>query len=102
MSVFPVRPLVLGFVRVDGVSGRLETALTGQLASWAQCEWFFLGVTYRELQGNGAFESLLEAITRHDPVGVVVPSFEHLGPAPEARVATIRECGGAIVHAVGP
>ena len=95
MGVIHLRPLVLGFIQADGLPGRLETALTGQLASWAQREGYLLGVTYRELAGNGGFESLLQAITRHDAVGVVVPSFAHFGPASEARVTAVGERGGA-------
>ncbi|WP_020392220.1 hypothetical protein [Kribbella catacumbae] len=100
MGVIPVRPLILGFIQADGVPRRLETALTGQLASWAQGEGYLLGVTYREQVGNGGFESLLQAITRHDAVGVVVPSFAHFGPESAARVMAVSARGGASVYAV--
>jgi hypothetical protein len=96
-----MRPLMLGFVRVDGAAAA-EIELTGRMAGWAYREGYVLGVTYREQPGNGAFESLLQAITRHEAAGVVVPSFDHLGPGPEARVRAIRERAGVSVYAVSP
>jgi hypothetical protein len=102
MGVMPVRPLVLGFIRASGLEARDEIELTGQLAAWAHREGYLLGVTYREQPGNGAFEALLQAIKIHDAVGVAVPSFEYLGPMPEARVGAIRERSGASVYAVSP
>ncbi|MDX3003592.1 hypothetical protein PWY87_18035 [Kribbella solani] len=59
-------------------------------------------MTYREQPGNGAFESLLQAITRHGAAGVIVPTFEHLGPNPEERVRAIRELAEAGVYALAP
>lgn len=96
-----MRPLILGFLRIDGAPAA-QIELTGRMAGWAYREGYVLGVTYREQPGNGAFESLLQAITRHDAAGVVVPSFDHLGPRPEARVRAIRERTGVSVHAMGP
>jgi hypothetical protein len=96
-----MRPLMLGFVRFNGTAVA-EIELTGRMAGWAHREGYVLGVTYREQSGNGAFESLLQAITRHDAVGVIVPTFEHLGPCPEARVRAIRERTGVSVYAVAP
>jgi hypothetical protein len=95
-------PLVLGFIRTTGLRAQDEMELVAQLAAWAHREGFLLGVTYREQPGNGAFETLLQAIKSHAAVGVAVPSFEHLGPTPEARVGAIRERGGASVYAVLP
>jgi hypothetical protein len=97
-----VRPLVLGFVRAEGLPTRTETALNGALASWAHREGYLLGVIYRELAGNGAFDSLLQAIKTHDAVGVVVPDYAHLGPTPEARVTAVRNTGRAAVYAISP
>lgn len=96
-----MRPLMLGFVRAEGAASD-EVELTGRMAGWAYREGFVLGVTYREQAGNAAFESLLQAIMRHDAAGVIVPSFAHLGPSPEARVRAIRERTGARVYAVMP
>ncbi|MBP2354801.1 hypothetical protein JOF29_005911 [Kribbella aluminosa] len=96
-----MRPLMLGFVRVNGAPAA-ELELTGRMAGWAFREGYVLGVTYREQPGNGAFESLLQAITRHGAAGVIVPSFEHLGPHPEARVRAVRDETGVSVYAVEP
>lgn len=96
-----MRPLMLGFVRVSGCA-TAEIELTGRMAGWAHREGYVLGATYREQSGNSAFESLLQAIVRYEAAGVVVPTFEHLGPCPEMRVRTIRERTGVSVYAVAP
>jgi hypothetical protein len=97
-----MRPLVLGFVRVVSGPAAAEIELTGRMAGWAHREGYALGVTYREQDGNGAFESLLQAIKRHGAAGVVVPSFEHLAPCPETRVRELRERAGVSVYATAP
>lgn len=102
MGTIPVRPLILGFIQARDLSPGLQSALTGQLAAWAHLEGYLLGTTYREQPGNGAFESLLQATKRHRAIGVVVPTYAHLGPNPEARVSAIRDNSGAAVYAVSP
>jgi hypothetical protein len=97
-----MKPLVLGYVQASHLPARLETALTGQLATWAVREGYLLGDVYRETAGNDAFPALLQAIQKHGAAGVIVPSFAHLGPEPERRVAQLRAVSGAQVFAVGP
>ena len=76
-----VRPVLLGYLRVDVLRDRTELPrLEAELHAFADAEEFGLGTVYVE-QGDasGAFHALMTELGRDEAVrGVVVPDLRHL------------------------
>lgn len=92
------RPFVLGFYRTDPLSPQLmDTATVSVLHAWCRREGYTLGVAYLERNGNGAFETLLDALlAREDVVGVVTPHLDHFGPDSADRIADVTATGKSL------
>lgn len=86
---------VVGFHKVDRLDAeRTILGVVREMHQWCRREGYTLGTPYREQAGNGAFESMLEALTGiEDVAGVVVPSLDHLGVLIEDRVSRISATG---------
>lgn len=78
---------MLGFMQ----SGprRTNDVLAAQMREWCHKEGWRLAEVYAETSNNGAFESLLRAIKKHEVRGVLFPSYRHLGPRMLDRIVTL-------------
>lgn len=87
-------PFVVAFHKAEPFVGDVALCVIAAMQQWCRREGYTLGTPYREQDGNGAFESMLEALVRNEDVaGVVVPSLDHLGVLIEDRVSRISATG---------
>lgn len=88
------KPMIIGFYRADPHVQSMATANVAVMSAWSHREGYLLGAPYRDADGNGALETVLDRLSKHeDVVGVVVPSLDHLGPEVEASVSRIAATG---------
>ena len=76
-----IRPLLLGYIREDVLSGELLASAQTRLADFAHSEGFALGTIFVERRNAAprAFHALMEEIRRSDEAwAIVVPEVAHL------------------------
>ena len=99
-------PLLLGYLRADVLSSRIELhRVEAQLHAFAEREDFCLGTVFVERGRNpGAFHALMSEVTREEAWGIVIPDLRHLGVV-EQLILNRHEAGarmGVLVANVAP
>ena len=95
-----VRPLLVGYIRADVLRDRADLPdVEAQLEGFAHREGFSLAAVYVERgSAPGAFDALMDAVSRHDaPPGVVVPDLRHVTAAERRVLAGRKEGAGTAV-----
>ena len=89
-----IRPLLLGYIREDLLSGELLASAQTRLEDFAHSEGFTLGTVFVERGHTAprAFDALMEQIRRGDEAwAIVIPEVAHLNDVDRRAMSASQE-----------
>ena len=89
-----IRPLLLGYIREDVLSGELLASAQTRLEDFADSEGFTLGTIFVERRHTAprAFDALMEEIRRGDEAwAIVIPEVAHLNDVDHRAMSASQE-----------